>query len=105
MNGNAVTKAPKTHSGRRTLTVPSNLADALEHHLYSFVAPDPEALVFTGEQGGPLALCVLDRAWQRARSSIGRPDLRLHDYADVRVMPMFPRTSSSPVVSAQKLSA
>lgn len=79
MSGNAVTKGPKTQSGRRTLAVPSNLADVLEHHLYSFVAPNPEALVFTGEQGAPLALCVLDRAWRRARSSIGRSDLRLHD--------------------------
>jgi hypothetical protein len=33
------------------------------------------------------------------------PRLRLHDYADVRVMPMSARTSCSPVVSAPKLSA
>jgi len=35
----------------------------------------------------------------------GGPVPRLHDYADVRVMPMSARTSCSPVVSAPKLSA
>ena len=46
---------------------------------------------------------LVRRAGIEARSRSCGP--RPHDYADVHVMPMFPRTSCSPVVSARKLSA
>jgi integrase/recombinase XerD len=66
---------------------------------------------------GPLFITATGKRWER--SEVWRTLRRLarvavpskattihpHDYADVRVMPMFSRTSSSPVVSAQKLSA
>lgn len=38
-----------------------------------------DALVFTGEQGGPLRPHVLQKHWARARLKAGRPELHLHD--------------------------
>ena len=46
---------------------------------------------------------LTQQAGLRPASSSCRP--RPHDYADVRVMPMFPRTSCSPGVGARKVSA
>lgn len=79
MKGRTLTKGPKTSAGRRTLALPPNLTDDLADHLARFVGPEPDALVFTGEKGGPLTKAVLHKAWEQTRASIGRPDLRLHD--------------------------
>ncbi len=59
--------------------MPAHVAASLSDHLTRFVGPEPDALVLTGEHGRPLALPVLNKAWQEARSLVGRPDLRLHD--------------------------
>ena len=79
MGGAVITKAPKTDAGKRTLSIPPNVTDALKVHLDTFVAPEPDALVFVGEKGGPITTAVLDKAWKHARLAVGRPDLRLHD--------------------------
>jgi integrase len=88
MTGEVIEKPPKTEAGRRTLSVPPNVIDDVIFHLSAHVGPEPDALIL------PISPAVLRHAWDDARASIGRSDLRLHDYADVRVMPMFPRTSS-----------
>ena len=41
--------------------------------------PGSEDWLFTSEAGGPMLPSTLDRIWQRARKSIGRPDLVYHD--------------------------
>jgi integrase len=73
MAGRVVTKAPKTAAGRRTVAIPPNIIAALFEHLGRFVAPDPEAPVF------PVTSRSLDIAWERARKTVGVPELRLHD--------------------------
>jgi len=78
-DGRSVIKSPKTAAGRRILSVPSNVNKAIVEHLERYVAMDPDALLFTGESGGPLAVGVLQKAWSKSRLSIGRPDLHLHD--------------------------
>jgi integrase len=78
-NNRAITKGPKTNAGRRTLTVPAHVALAVTDHLDRFVAPEPDAFVLTGEKGRPLALPVLTKAWDKARTRVGCPELRLHD--------------------------
>ena len=79
MKGDAVMGPPKTAAGVRSLAVPSHVVAALEEHLAELVGPDPAAWLFTGELGGPMTPSTLDRVWQRARKSIGRTDLCLHD--------------------------
>jgi integrase len=77
-DGSIVAKEPKTDRGRRTLVIPGNIVGALRWHLDEFVRADTDALVFTGEKGGPLRPNVLQHAWAQARRSVGRPELRLH---------------------------
>lgn len=79
MKGLSLTKGPKTEAGRRTLAIPSHMVEAVGIHLDRFVGSEPDALVLTGEQGGPLTTAVLHKAWSRARNHVGRPDLRIHD--------------------------
>jgi integrase len=51
----------------------------LMRHLETFTAPDPEALVIIGRKGSTLTRDALQGSWERARITIGRTDLRLHD--------------------------
>ena len=79
MAGTMLEKAPKSDAGARTVAIPSNVVPVLAQHLERFTAPDPDAFVLVGEKGGPFRPQVLETAWQSARASIGRPELRLHD--------------------------
>jgi integrase len=79
MAGQSLTKRPKTAAGRRSLSVPRNVTEAIILHLNQFTDVSPDALVFTGRTGIPLTRNGLRAAWDRARMTIGRPDLHLHD--------------------------
>jgi integrase len=79
MHGKSLVKEPKTDAGRRTIAVPEFLVERIRDHLSRFTGPDADALVFMGITGVPLTGNVLQVAWQRARTVVGRPDLRLHD--------------------------
>jgi integrase len=79
MRGPSVVGPPKTSAGARTLAVPSHILPALEEHLAHFVDAEPEAWLFQADAGGPMVPSTLNRVWQRARKTVGRPDLFLHD--------------------------
>jgi integrase len=79
MEGQSLTKEPKTAAGRRSLAVPKYLMVVVAEHLDQFTDVSPDALVFTGQTGIPLTRNVLQSAWDRARRTNGRPDLHLHD--------------------------
>jgi len=68
MVGEVVVGPPKTFAGQRTLAVPTNVLPALQQHLERFVAPDPDAWLFTSTVGGPMLPSTLNRIWQRARN-------------------------------------
>ncbi len=78
-DGHSLLKNPKSAAGRRALAVPPHLADAISNHLEKFTDADSGAFVFIGENGAPLSPGVLQKAWAKARQSIGRNDLHLHD--------------------------
>jgi integrase len=48
-------------------------------HLAEHTGPAPDALLFTGDQGGYLAPSSLYGHFYPAREAAGRPDLRFHD--------------------------
>ena len=77
--GTTIVKEPKTDAGRRILAIPPNLIPLIRDHLANYVRPEADALVLTGEKGGPLRPHVLQAKWAAARTEVGRPDLRLHD--------------------------
>jgi integrase len=68
-----------TDAGRRAVTIPPDLLPDLTVHLDHYVSPDDDALVFTGEKGGPLRPHVLQKAWVRAKEAVGAGPLHLHD--------------------------
>ena len=79
MDGKQILKLPKSNAGRRTISVPRTVMYELIRHLETFTAPDPEALVVVGRVGSMLTRDALQGSWERARLTIGRSDLRLHD--------------------------
>ncbi len=79
MDGKQIVKLPKSNAGRRTISAPRPVMTALICHLEKFTAPEPGALVIVGRGGSILSRDALQGSWERARLTIGRPDLRLHD--------------------------
>ena len=77
--GRPVVGAPKSESGRRSLTVPEHIVPALDHHLQHFVGPAPECWLFGTSTGTAVSPRNFQRVWNDARDAIGRPDLHLHD--------------------------
>ncbi len=70
---------PKTEAGRRTLAIPANVVPVVTAHLEQFVGPGPDAWLFPTSTGTALSPRNLNRAWDKARTIAGRPDLHLHD--------------------------
>lgn len=70
----------KNDAGRRTISIPRPIADAVAEHLDRFTDADPEAPVFTGPGGGPLPRETLSKVWPEAKAKAGAPEgLRLYD--------------------------
>lgn len=79
MDGKPILKLPKTSAGRRTISVPRPVLMSLTRHLEVSTALEAEALVVVGRGGSALTRDALQGSWERARLTIHRPDLRLHD--------------------------
>jgi len=70
---------PKSQAGVRVLAIPPSLTEVLDHHLATFVGPEPTALVFTGDKGGPLQWPAWSRQFRRAVEGVGVTGLHFHD--------------------------
>jgi len=71
---------PKTKAGRRSVTLPRSVASVLDDHLATFTDANPDALVFSAPEGGPLRLATwCRRFWAPAVDSAGLAPLRPHD--------------------------
>lgn len=77
-NVGAVLGPPKTASAHRVVSVPTEMMKFLRDHLDEF-GVDETQLVFRSVKGRPLLNRYFAPYWQRARASIGRPDVRFHD--------------------------
>jgi integrase len=70
---------PKTQRSKRSVPVARSVMRQLEEHLHQFVAPDGDALVFTGSRGGPMFRATFARhVWQPAANKAGLPDVTFH---------------------------
>ena len=58
---------------------PSKLAQILDCHLATWVSPEPAALVFTSDKGGPIRTQHWSRRFRTAAESVGETDLHFHD--------------------------
>jgi integrase len=76
--GETLIGPPKSEAGRRTVALPAEIIDDLDHHLASWAAPGPDGLIFMGGKGGPVRPGVLQRDWDRARHSAVLSHLHIH---------------------------
>ncbi len=70
---------PKTVGGFRTIVMPPRLAALVGDHMVTYVASEPDALVFTNRHGRVVRSVVWRDAWTRARSATALETVRLHD--------------------------
>jgi integrase len=71
----------KSDAADRPVVVPAVVMDAVAAHLDEHVEDGPNARVFTGvrNRSGPVCVRTLYKHWHRARATIGRPELTMHD--------------------------
>jgi integrase len=70
---------PKTRRSRRTVPVARSVMRQLEAHMAAFVAPEPDALVFTAPQGGLLRRSLFSRrVWRLAAERAGLSGVTFH---------------------------
>lgn len=104
---------PKTGSSVRTVVLPKLAVRSLREHkkrqnaerLALGDAWREHGLVFASSVGTPIEPRNVNRRWDELRAKAGLDWLRLHDYADVSVMPTSARSPCSEAVNVRKLSA
>jgi integrase len=82
--GQLLVREPKSAAGRRVVHLPAGLVEELRSHLSTFVAVDPDGLVFPSGNGGVLRQSNFrNRHWAPALRSAGVEKLRFHDLRHV----------------------
>jgi integrase len=80
VNGIFSVGPPKSAAGRRTVSLPAVVVEALAEHLARYTAKSPEAYVFLSSQGRHLRRSNFNRwVWQPATRAAGVEGLRVHD--------------------------
>lgn len=75
---------PKTAAGIRDVAVPPHIRPMLKAHLREHVGKSADALLFAGDANGKhLREGEYRKHWEKARASIGKPNLRVHDLRHV----------------------
>jgi len=69
-----VLENPKTEAARRVVDIPPHVVPVLEEHLSTYVGLESDAVLFTGEFGGPLTRGMFQKHWARARTAAGMPE-------------------------------
>lgn len=71
---------PKSDAGRRTVTMPEAIIEAVGEHLERFAQPGPDGLVFVGPRGGVLRDAnFVNDVWRPATRKFGLEHLHFHD--------------------------
>jgi integrase len=78
LNGDWVVGPPKSEAGRRQVALPGFVSMAVEAHLQSYVADDPEATVFATASGLFVARQNFSATFGRALAKCGLPPARVH---------------------------
>jgi integrase len=81
---------PKTDAGRRSVPIWPSIVAVLEEQLATRAQPGRDGLVFVNTRGNtPHLSSFTSQTWKKARTRIGRPDLRWHDlrhtYVAIRI--------------------
>ncbi len=80
VNGAFSVGPPKSAAGRRTVTLPAAVVEALAEHLRRYTAKSPEGFVFVSSRGTHLRRSNFNRrVWRPATRAAGVAGLRVHD--------------------------
>jgi len=92
LSGQLLEGPPKSRAGRRSVPIPERLVPILQRRTQGRTAGEPAIM---SPKGARLGLENWKRAvgWRIRIAELGRPTMRLHDYADLRVMPTWVRSS------------
>lgn len=74
---------PKTSAGIRDVAVPPHIRPMLKAHLKNHVSRAADSLLFGDEDGTHLRADRYRVHWEKARTQIGKPNLRVHDLRHV----------------------
>lgn len=74
---------PKTAAGQRDIAVPPHVRPTLKTHLKNHVGRAGDALLFGDDGGTHLRADLYRTHWEKARTAIGKPNLRVHDLRHV----------------------
>lgn len=79
--GELIEGPPKSRAGVRVVALPRPVVAALADHLDAWAGDGPDALVFTGDKGGPLRRSNYNKQtrWTAAVAAVGVPGLHFHD--------------------------
>jgi len=89
VNGGGVDIRPPKFGSERTIHTPQDLVNILSEHVRLYVPGDnPDRWMFRDRRGTPLHQNSAEYRWNRTRAKAGL-SYRLHDYADLCVMPTF----------------
>jgi integrase len=72
---------PKSRAGVRTVIVPSAIRPEIVRHMAEYVQPGGDALIFTGEKGGPIRRASFGQRvkWIEVAADLGVAGLHFHD--------------------------
>jgi integrase len=88
---------PKTSAGRRTVTLPASLADALAEHISGRTG-----FVFTSPEGGPIRRTNFRRrVWTPATGQAGLAGVRFHDLRHTHVAMLIAEGEHPKVIQAR----
>jgi integrase len=80
VNGAFSVGPPKSLAGRRIVTLPAAVVEALSEHLDNYTPKSPDAFVFLSSQNRHLRRSNFNRrVWQPATRAAGVEGLRVHD--------------------------
>jgi integrase len=77
------TGPPKTAAGVRDVAIPPHIRPTLKAHLRNHVGKGADALLFADTDGIHLRADRYRPHWEKARTAIGKPRLRVHDLRHV----------------------
>jgi integrase len=113
VDGRVIESDGKTENAQHVLALDPFTLAALKAHVWQLdqerreLGPEYQdhGVLFCWEDGRPPHPDTITRRFKKLAAAAGLPEIDLHDYADVSVMPTSARSPCSEAVNARKLSA
>jgi hypothetical protein len=113
VDGRVIESDGKTENAQHVLALDPFTLAALKAHVETLdqerreLGPDYQhhGVLFCWPDGRPPHPDTITRRFKKLAAAAGLPEIDLHDYADVSVMPTSARSPCSEAVNARKLSA